>query len=230
MNEIEKTAKDDLKALRQEMVQFQLAARGLTDQRVLNALASVPREAFVPEELVPYAYQDRPLPIEAQQTISQPYIVALMTAALELRAQDRVLEIGTGSGYAAAVLAEICAEVYTVERFSELADSARERLQSLGYDNVHVRHGDGTLGWPEHAPYDGIVVAAAAPEVPEPLKQQLGIGGRLVIPVGATLDSQTLLRIRRIDEERFEYDDLGGVRFVPLVGEAGWRDAEDAAR
>ena len=159
-----------------------------------------------------------------------PYIVALMTAALELRPQDRVLEIGTGSGYAAAVLAEICAEVYTVERFGELADSARERLQSLGYDNVHVRHGDGTLGWPEHAPYDGIVVAAAAPEVPEPLKQQLGIGGRLVIPVGATLDSQTLLRIRRIDEERFEYDDLGGVRFVPLVGEAGWRDAEDAAR
>lgn len=230
MNEIEKTAKDDLKALRQEMVQFQLAARGLTDQRVLDALASVPREAFVPEELVPYAYQDRPLPIEAQQTISQPYIVALMTAALELRPQDRVLEIGTGSGYAAAVLAEICAEVYTVERFGELADSARERLQSLGYDNVHVRHGDGTLGWPEHAPYDGIVVAAAAPEVPEPLKQQLGIGGRLVIPVGATLDSQTLLRIRRIDEERFEYDDLGGVRFVPLVGEAGWRDAEDAAR
>ncbi len=230
MNEIEKTAKDDLKALRQEMVQFQLAARGLTDQRVLNALASVPREAFVPEELVPYAYQDRPLPIKAQQTISHPYIVALMTAALELRAQDRVLEVGTGSGYAAAVLAEICAEVYTVERFAELVDSARERLQSLGYDNVHVRHGDGTLGWPEHAPYDGIVVAAAAPEVPEPLKQQLGIGGRLVIPVGATLDSQTLLRIRRIDEERFEYDDLGGVRFVPLVGEAGWRDAEDAAR
>ncbi len=170
MNEIEKTAKNDLKTLRQEMVQFQLAARGLTDQRVLNALASVPREAFVPEELAPYAYQDRPLPIQAQQTISQPYIVALMTAALELQPQDRVLEIGTGSGYAAAVLAEICAEVYTVERFGELADSARERLQSLGYDNVHIRHGDGTLGWPEHAPYDGIVVAAAAPEVPAPLK------------------------------------------------------------
>lgn len=230
MTDIEKTVRDELAALRHQMVQFQLAARGLTDQRVLDALATVPREAFVPEELAPYAYEDRPLPIQANQTISQPYIVALMAAALELQPEDRVLEIGTGSGYAAAVLAGMCAEVYTVERFGELADSARERLKSLGYDNVHVRQGDGTLGWPEHAPYDGIVVAAAAPEVPEPLKQQLAVGGRLVIPVGATLETQTLLRIRRIDEHHFEQDDLGGVRFVPLIGEAGWRDGGHTAR
>ena len=230
MIDIENTVKNELAALRHQMVQFQLAARGLTDQRVLDALATVPREAFVPEELAPYAYEDRPLPIEANQTISQPYIVALMAAALELQPQDRVLEIGTGSGYAAAVLAEICAEVFTVERVAELADSARERLKSLGYDNVHVKQGDGTLGWPEHAPYDGIVVAAAAPEVPEPLKQQLAVGGRLVIPVGATLETQTLLRVRRINEHRFEQDDLGGVRFVPLIGEAGWREGRQSAR
>jgi len=228
--DIDKLARDELKTLRQQMVQYQLAARGLTDERVLDALAAVPREAFVPDELIPYAYQDRPLPIEANQTISQPYIVGLMTAALELQADDRVLEIGTGSGYAAAVLAEICAEVYTVERHRELAESARERLAALGYDNVHVKHGDGTLGWPEHAPYDGIIVAAGAPEIPRPLTEQLAIGGRLVIPVGPTLETQELLRVRRTGENSFEQDNLGAVRFVPLIGEAGWREKKGDAQ
>ena len=227
--DIDKLVRDEFKTLRQQMVQYQLAARGLTDERVLNALAVVPREAFVPEDLAPYAYEDRPLPIEASQTISQPYIVGLMTAALELRSDDRILEIGTGSGYAAAVLAEICAEVYTVERHWQLAESARERLAALGYDNVHVKQGDGTLGWPEHAPYDGIIVAAGAPRVPEPLTEQLAIGGRLVIPVGPTLETQELLRVRRTGENSFEQDDLGAVRFVPLIGEAGWREKEDDA-
>ncbi len=224
MSKTDHSTSASLEALRRKMVQFQIAARGLTDRRLLDALTAVPREAFVPDELIPYAYQDRPLPIEANQTISQPYIVALMLAALALEPEDRVLEIGTGSGYAAAVLAELCDEVYTIERHRELAEKARERLARLGYDNVHVKQGDGTLGWPEHAPYDGIVVAAAAPEVPAPLKQQLAIGGRLVIPVGRTQATQALLRIRRVSETQFETDDLGGVRFVPLVGEAGWRE------
>ncbi len=227
--DIDKLVRDEFKTLRQQMVQYQLAARGLTDERVLNALAVVPREAFVPEDLMPHAYEDRPLPIEASQTISQPYIVGLMTAALELQSDDRILEIGTGSGYAAAVLAEICAEVYTVERHRQLAESARERLAALGYDNVHVKQGDGTLGWPEHAPYDGIIVAAGAPKIPEPLTEQLAIGGRLVIPVGPTLETQELLRVRRTGENSFEQDDLGAVRFVPLIGEAGWREKEGDA-
>ncbi len=227
MTKTETFAPQQLEALRRKMVQFQIAARGLTDERVLDALAVVPREAFVPDDLLPYAYQDRPLPIEANQTISQPYIVALMTVALELQPDARVLEIGTGSGYAAAVLAEICKEVYSVERYKELADTARQRLSRLGYRNVHVKHGDGTLGWPDHAPYDGIVVAAGAPEVPEPLQQQLTIGGRLVIPVGPTLASQELLRIRRVGEDEYQTDNLGSVRFVPLVGEAGWRGEAD---
>lgn len=228
MTDTEKLAQDALAEMRRQMVQYQLAARGLTDERVLRALATVPREKFVPEELLPYAYQDRPLPIEADQTISQPYIVGLMTAALELQPDDRVLEIGTGSGYAAAVLAEIAREVYTVERHRQLADIASKRLQDLGYDNVHVKHGDGTVGWAEHAPYDAIVVAAGAPEVPEALKQQLAMGGRLVIPVGPTLETQDLIRVRRTGEDSFEQDNLGAVRFVPLVGEQGWKlEAEE---
>ncbi len=210
--------------LRQQMVEYQLAARGLRDQRVLDAMAAVPREAFVPEELVEFAYNDSPLPIAASQTISQPYIVALMTAALALEPDDRVLEVGTGSGYAAAVLAQICKEVYTIERHRILAETARARLQQLGYDNIKVLHGDGTLGWPEYAPFDAIVVAAGGPDVPEPLKQQLAVGGRMVIPVGASAQAQTLLRIRRVSETEFIEEDLGGVRFVPLVGAAGWED------
>ena len=210
--------------LRQQMIDYQLVARGLHDQIVLNALKVVPREKFIPTELVEFAYRDSPLPIEASQTISQPYIVALMTAALKLKENDRVLEVGTGSGYAAAVLSEISNDVYTVERHKILADTARERLQDLGYTNVQVLHGDGTLGWPEHAPFDAIVVAAGGPEVPKTLKQQLAIGGRLVIPVGTSLDTQKLVRVQRISEDVYKEENLGSVRFVPLIGAAGWED------
>ncbi|SCZ86128.1 protein-L-isoaspartate(D-aspartate) O-methyltransferase [Nitrosomonas mobilis] len=210
--------------LRKQMIDTQLSARGLHDETVLNAVTAVPREDFVPTELVEFAYNDSPLPIGASQTISQPYIVALMTAALNLQTGDRVLEIGTGSGYAAAVLAEIAAEVYTVERNKILADSARNRLADLGYKNIQVLHGDGTLGWPNHAPFNAIIVAAGGPEVPETLKQQLAIGGRLVIPVGTSLQTQKLLRVRRITEQEYIEEDMGSVRFVPLIGAAGWED------
>jgi len=210
--------------LRRQMIDYQLEARGLHDQSVLDAINAVPREKFVPANLVEFAYKDSPLPIEASQTISQPYIVALMTAALELKPNERALEIGTGSGYAAAVLAEIAKEVYSIERHKILADSAGTRLADLGYENVQVLCGDGTLGWPENAPFDAIVVTAGAPTVPEPLKQQLAIGGRLVIPVGASLHSQKLVRVRRISETDFQQEDLGAVRFVPLIGAAGWED------
>jgi len=210
--------------LRQQMIDYQLAARGLHDSVVLKAVKAVLREKFVPTELVEFAYSDRPLPIAASQTISQPYIVALMTAALELKPEDRVLEVGTGSGYAAAVLAEIAKEVYTVERHKILADTACHRLEELGYENIQVLQGDGTLGWPEHAPFDAIVVAAGGPKVPETLKEQLSIGGRLVIPVGSSLRTQKLLRVRRISELEYQEEDLGSVRFVPLIGAAGWED------
>ena len=217
-------AMTDFNQLRQRMIDYQLLARGLHDQTVLDAINAVPREEFVPTELVEFAYSDTPLPIAASQTISQPYIVALMTAALELKPTDRVLEVGTGSGYAAAILGEIATQVYTIERHKILADSARNKLEELGYDNIRVLHGDGSLGWPEHAPFDAIVVAAGGPEVPEPLKQQLAIGGRLVIPVGTSLRTQTLFRVRRISEHAYQQEDLGGVRFVPLIGAAGWED------
>jgi len=209
---------------RDEMVQHQLAARGIRQPAVLEAMAQVPREAFVPEDLAHLAYADMPLPIGQEQTISQPYVVALMTEALELTPQARVLEIGTGSGYAAAVLSRIAAEVYTVERHQALARQALDRFQSLGYDNIHVLHGDGTLGWPDHAPYDGIVVTAGGPHIPEPLLAQLAIGGRLVIPVGQTLLTQELIRLTRTGEDKYRRESLGGVRFVPLVGEAGWQE------
>ena len=210
--------------LRKQMIDYQLAARGLQDQKVLDALNAVPREEFVPTDLVEFAYKDSALPIAASQTISQPYIVALMTAALELKPSERVLEVGTGSGYAAAILAELAKDVYTIERHKILADTARNRLQQLGYSNIQVLYGDGTLGWPEHAPFDAIVVAAGGPDVPEKLKQQLTIGGRLVIPVGASLKTQKLVRVRRVSENEYQQEDLGDVRFVPLIGAAGWED------
>ena len=210
------------------MIRTQIAGRGVRDPRVLAALVAVPRERFVADELAEFAYEDAPLPIEEGQTISQPYIVALMVAALELRGDERVLEIGTGSGYAAAVLAHLAREVYTVERHEALAEIARRRLAELGCANVHVRHGDGTLGWPEHAPYDAIVVAAGGPDVPATLREQLAIGGRLVMPVGATARLQTLVRVRRTGEDTYERETLGECRFVPLVGEEGWGQAEEA--
>src|SRR4051794_39112870 len=169
---------------RDEMIETQLRSRGIRDERVLDAMRAVPREAFIAGELAEFAYEDAPLPIEAGQTISQPYIVAAMIVALELSPAARVLEVGTGSGYAAAVLSRLAAGVYTIERHQELAEAATRRLRALGFENVHVRHGDGTLGWPEHAPYDAITVAAGGPDVPQALLEQLAIGGRIVIPIG----------------------------------------------
>jgi protein-L-isoaspartate(D-aspartate) O-methyltransferase len=205
------------------MVKTQLAARGIRDPAVLGAMAQVPREAFVPADLVESAYADSPLPIGQGQTISQPYIVALMTEALELAPDERVLEIGTGSGYAAAVLSRIAKEVYTVERHRKLARAAESCFQRLGYDNIQVHVGDGTLGWAEHAPYNAIVVTAGGPEVPDPLLEQLAVDGRLVIPVGSRPDMQQLVRVRRNSEQGYQRELLGNVRFVPLVGEAGWQ-------
>lgn len=207
--------------LRERMVETQVEARGIRDPRVLAALRAVPRHRFVRRRDASLAYEDRPLPIGEGQTISQPYIVALMAEAARLRPTDRVLEIGTGSGYGAAVLAELAAEVVTVERIAALASIAKSRLEALGYDNVEVRHENGSVGWPSGAPYDAIVCTAAAPEVPDPLVQQLQPdGGRLVIPVG-TRQRQTLLRVVRQGAEA-EVHDLGPVAFVPLVGEAAY--------
>ena len=213
--------------IRERMVREQIAARGVLDPRVLAAMRRVPREKFLRESLEEFAYQDTPLPIESDQTISQPFVVAYMTECLRLKGGEKVLEIGTGSGYAAAVLGEIAADVYTVERYANLAESAAERLSRLGYANVHVLHGDGTLGWPEHAPYDAILVAAGGPEVPPSLRHQLAIGGRLVIPVGPTARSQQIVRITRIAEHRFEEDELIAVAFVPLIGQEGWQEGAE---
>lgn len=205
------------------MVEDQLVGRGLRSPTVLAAMRSVPRHVFVSSDTRAFAYDDRPLPIGSSQTISQPYIVAYMTELLEPCSTDNVLEIGTGSGYAAAVLGQIAQEVYTVERHPELARSARGVFKRLEYDNIFVRVGDGTLGWSEHAPYDKIVVAAAGPQVPESLTQQLIVGGRLVMPVGERL-VQNLVRVTRVSEDAWETEQLSGVRFVPLLGEEGWRD------
>ncbi len=204
------------------MVQEQLLDRGIRDPLVLQAMAEVPRELFVPEKWQEYAYADTPLPISHAQTISQPYVVAWMIEALALSPENCVLEVGTGSAYGAAVLSRIVREVYTIERHKELAEAAVSLLARLGYSNVHVRHGDGTLGWPEEAPFDGIVVTASGPEIPAPLLEQLAIGGRLVIPVGSTPDSQELVRLQRTGERETKREDLGPVRFVPLVGKGGW--------
>ena len=211
-----------LRESRLAMVERHIADRGVRDPLVLEAIRAVAREAFVPESLHEFAYDDAPLPIDQGQTISQPYIVALMTEALQLQGGEKVLEIGTGSGYAAAVLARIAKEVYTVERHGSLANKAAAVLTEAGYGNVHVLHGDGTLGWPEHAPFDGIVVAAGGPAVPESLKTQLRVGGRLVIPVGADRRLQELLRITRLSAHEYRTEELADVRFVPLVGKEGW--------
>ena len=220
-------ATDD--ARRHEMVQLHLAGRDIRDPLVLRAMGEVARERFLPDSLAEFAYDDTPLPIEAGQTISQPYIVALMAQALELAGGDRVLEIGTGSGYAAAVLSRIAGEVYSVERHGVLARLARERCRDLGYDNVHVLEGDGSLGWAEHAPYDAIVVAAGGPDVPPALLAQLGDGGRLVMPVGSDPWSQELIEVVRRPGGAFTRRTLGAVRFVPLVGAGGWA-SEDRTR
>ena len=212
----------DYSRLRERMVLRQIAGRGVRSQKVLSAMRKVPRERFLPKGQGVWAYDDAPLPIGDGQTISQPYIVAYMTEALALDGGEKVLEIGTGSGYAAAVLAEIAADVYTMERIDGLATMARKVLGDLSYQNVHVQQGDGTLGWPEHAPFDGIVVTAGGPGVPDTLKGQLKIGGRLVIPIGKSTCYQELVRVTRITEAEFDTEDLVPVRFVPLIGEEGW--------
>jgi protein-L-isoaspartate(D-aspartate) O-methyltransferase len=201
---------------REQMVTGQIAARGVTDARTLDAMRKVPRHLFVPAELATGAYADHPLPIGHQQTISQPYIVAFMTEALRLEGGETVLEIGTGSGYQAAVLAEIVERVYSIEIVAPLAEESGERLKRLGYDNVQVRAGDGYQGWPDAAPFDAIIVTAAAPHIPEPLKQQLRDGGRLVLPVG---DSWQELVVVTRRGDRFDEDRVLPVRFVPMTGE-----------
>lgn len=213
---------------RRRMVERQIASRGVVDRRVLDAMRAVPREAFVPAAAAEFAYEDTPLAIEEGQTISQPYVVALMAAALELTPRDRALEIGAGSGYAAAVLSRVAAEVYAMERHAALAELARRRMRELGYHNVYILHGDGTLGCAAHAPYDAIVVAAGGPSVPDALRSQLVIGGRLVIPVGDTPQEQELVRVMRTSENDYEREGLGGVRFVPLIGVQGWDDRASA--
>lgn len=212
----------DFSSLRKQMVERHIAARGVRDELVLDAMRKVPRELFLPDNLREFAYEDAPLPIAGEQTISQPYIVAFMAEALMLSGGEKVLEIGAGSGYAAAVLSEITADVYTVERLGPLTEHAATLLAELGYDNVHVLHGDGTKGWPEHAPYDAIVVAAGGPQVPDALKRQLKIGGRLVIPIGVDQRSQELVRVIRVSKDEYRSEDIADVRFVPLIGEEGW--------
>ncbi|MBC2667318.1 protein-L-isoaspartate(D-aspartate) O-methyltransferase [Novosphingobium flavum] len=205
---------------RRIMADCQIKARGITNPRLLAAFERVPREAFVPDALSEYALDDMPLPIGDGQTISQPYIVALMIDAADLRPSARVLEIGTGSGYAAAVLAQLAREVFTVERLEALAASARQRLAELGYGNVTVMAGDGSIGLPGLAPFDAILVAARAEKVPAALPEQLAIGGHLIIPVGSE-EVQSLLRISRTGADHWEEHDLGAVRFVPLIGKEG---------
>ena len=206
------------------MVKDQLERRGIRDRRVLDAMATIPREAFVPHTPAPVAYDDRALPIERGQTISQPYIVARMTELLGVEPGDRVLEIGTGSGYQAAVLARLGARVVSIERHEALARGAITTLAALGVEGVEVRVGDGSVGDPEGAPWDGIIVTAAAPSIPEALREQLAIGGRLVIPVG-TRREQELITVERRTETDWRETSDGAVVFVPLVGEAGWQEA-----
>jgi protein-L-isoaspartate(D-aspartate) O-methyltransferase len=212
---------DSLAHERTRMVEEQLRARGIRDPRVLAAMGKVPREEFISGEDLINAYGDHPLPIGAGQTVSQPYIVAAMVEALHLRPADRVLEVGTGTGYEAAILAELAAEIWTIERHEELASKAREILARLGYTNVHVIHGDGSLGLPERAPFDKVLVAAAAPQIPESLIAQLADGGRLVVPVGTRAEQQVHVVCKVGGEIVVTTHDL--CRFVPLVGAEGWQ-------
>lgn len=209
---------------RREMVARQIEQRGIRDPRVLQAMLSVPRHLFVPEEYVNASYTDEPLPIGERQTISQPFMVAAMAEALLLKGLERALEIGAGSGYQAAVLSRLASEVIAVEAQTVLASSARERLARLGYENVRVEEADGSMGWPLGAPYDAILVAAAAPSVPPPLVEQLAEGGRLVLPVGS-VENQELIRITKT-EGRTSQESLYACRFVPLVGRYGWQDRQ----
>ena len=215
----------DFAELRERMVERQIAARGIRDPVLLDAFREVPREEFVSSEYGRQVYGDHPLPIEAGQTISQPYIVALMIEAAGIRPGDRVLEVGAGSGYAAAVMSRIADQVIAIERKPELVAVATERMQRLGYGNVTIVEGDGTRGWPEGAPYDAILAAASGSHVPQPLVDQLIEGGRLVMPVGSQAWTQQLVKLTKLPGGRTERENLGDVRFVPLIGEEGFQDA-----
>jgi len=205
------------------MVETQIAGRGVRDPAVLEAMRTVPREAFISAGFEEFAYEDSALPIAEGQTISQPYIVGAMLAAAELEDGDKVLEVGAGSGYAAAVISRIADKVFAIERHAALTDAARERMRALGYDNVELKTGDGSGGWPQEAPFDAIIVSAGGPKIPQALKTQLAIGGRLVIPVGP-IDEQRLVRLTRTGGDAFEQDDLDAVRFVKLIGAGGWEE------
>jgi protein-L-isoaspartate(D-aspartate) O-methyltransferase len=211
---------DDFSKTRLRMVEEQVVARGVKDQRVIAAMKKVPRHLFVEEALQGQAYSDRPLPIGEKQTISQPYMVALMTEALELTGRETVLELGSGSGYQTAILAECAAKVFSIERIRSLAIKARKLLLDLGYFNIEVKFSDGTYGWPEEGPFDAMIVTAGAPDIPQPLIDQLKLGGRLAIPVGDAY-VQELVRITKT-EEGVKREDLGGCRFVKLIGKHGW--------
>ena len=214
----------DFAELRERMVRRQIEARGITSSLILDAFREVPREAFVDDGQRGSAYEDHPLPIEAGQTISQPYIVALMIEAAEVSPSDVVLEVGSGSGYAAAVMSRIARAVIGIERQHDLVGSARERLHRLEYDNVMIVEGDGTRGLPDHAPFDAILAAAAGSHVPTPLIDQLAPGGRLVMPIGEPADVQDLIKVVKRPDGSLVEENLGSVRFVPLIGEEGWRD------
>jgi protein-L-isoaspartate(D-aspartate) O-methyltransferase len=222
MTFLETKRQQDIFAIaRERMVREQIEARGIKDPRVLAAMRKVPRHLFIDEALWPQAYNDYPLPIGEGQTISQPYIVALMTSALELKGDEKVLEIGTGSGYQTAILAELAKSVFTIERVDDLMLKAKKILDRLGYFNVAYKTGDGTLGWPEMAPFQGIIVTAAAPDIPLPYLEQLDVGGRIVIPIGDRW-AQMLYKVTKLPNGEFKKENLGGCRFVPLIGEYGW--------
>lgn len=212
----------NFKKARDRMVETQLSARGIHDPRVLEAMRTIPRHLFVDEALQDQSYNDHPLPIGEKQTISQPFIVALMTESLQLQGNEKVLEIGTGSGYQAAILAELAARVFSIERHPNLAYRANQILRKLGYKNVIIRVGDGSMGWPDDAPFDGILVTAGTPSIPQPLVDQLASGGRLVVPVGDRF-SQEMVLVERKQEGTIQTN-LGGVRFVDLVGKWGWKE------
>ncbi len=214
----------DFAELRERMVDRQIAARGIRDPALLDAFRQVPREEFVGPSYASEAYGDYPLPIGAGQTISQPYIVALMIEAARIAPGDRVLEVGAGSGYAAAVISRVAQQVTAIERKPELVAEARERLERLGYSNVTIVEGDGTRGWPGGAPYDAILAAASGSHIPQPLIDQLAPGGRLVMPVGGRAWIQQLVKLTKLADGRTEQENLGEVRFVPLIGEEGWSE------
>ena len=215
----------DFAAEREAMVERQLKRRGITEPEILDAFRAVPREAFIGDKHAHLAYGDHPLPIEAGQTISQPYIVALMIQAAQIKRGDKVLEVGAGSGYAAAVISRIAERVIGIERQHELVGVARERLKRLGYENVEIVEGDGTKGWPAEAPYDAILAAASGSHVPNTLIEQLAPNGTIVMPIGDPGWVQQLVKVTKKHGGSLEQSDLGGVRFVPLIGEEGWHDA-----